>query len=726
MDARPQENSAYPQTPAALGAAVKNAARDENWDAVISLACEAIDQFGPDAPSVVFSALRKAVRAESNVVNVLPALERAWAANPVDEVVVEALVEATLLHGPRDGAGIWQQVEAARAHSPNSAMMLDQARTTALQSLMDRAKHASDQRQWAQAALLWQRLVDATEGTLPPDSLAAWRRARKKMLDATVREAATATKSKDWAAAALLWARAIRDYGDEAPPQAATELERARNKLLDANVREAAAATKSKDWAAAVRLWARAIRGYGDEVPPRVAAELERARSRLSSGRVALANASSLAERWIDAVEQWRAVIDDLGTEAPAQAYVSLSRAYRHSGNPEDAIRIVEGGLELHEGDRGLLKERAIIATKAGDWPLSFRYWASLSGVLDQTENSQLAKRKAAAAFLAMATANVDQSADDRARLRELGLEEVMVLAVDGIMALRASDFDKARVIWDRYWHLSGNDYDDRTPFTMDGFQQHKGDDRFPVAERNPFERRHTPPGRFCVYTAMFGSYDEIRPPLYKPAGVDFICFSDKPISAPGWTLKVVERPYRHPGLSNRRLKILPYDYVGDYRYSLYVDANVQLLSDMSLLRAHWLDGKPFVGWRHSVRSDVYDELETILIKNKHPPESIIDQYAFFCDEGLPKHVGLIEASVLWRDHEDPQVQDLMRRWWAHLERFGYRDQPGLAYVLWQKQFRVEVLPAEAGNLRHNPYFHRHAHRMTPFEVERDPGGSWR
>ena len=488
---------------------------------------------------------------------------------------------------------------------------------------------------------------------------------------------------------------------------------------MGARVREAAAAGKAKDWARAVSLWDEIIRDYGTDAP-QARSERARAHERLLRTATSLATSSATAERWSDAVALWQDVFAELGSEAPPHAYVSLSRAYRRLGQLDEASEVVENGFRRYPDNRGLFKERANIATSRRDWRKAFRCWVDLANLPGASGTAQLAGRKAAAAFLALATSNpADQSAEDMALLNALGLGDETALAVDGILALRAGEFDRARDLWERYWRLAAGETDDATPFTVDGFQDVAGNVQFPVVERNAIDTPTAPPGRYCVYTAMFDAYDEIRPPLYKPPGIDFICFSDKPISAPGWTVKLVDRPHTHPGLSNRRLKIHPYDYVGDYRYSLYVDSNVQLVSDISLLVTYWLEGKPFVGWRHSARSDVYDELETILIKSKHPPRGIVDQYEFFRREGMPRNVGLVEASVLWRDHEDQDVLALMQRWWDHLQRFGYRDQPGLAYLLWRDDSGIAVLPAEAGNLRANGYFVRHLHRMSPFEVDR-------
>ena len=199
---------------------------------------------------------------------------------------------------------------------------------------------------------------------------------------------------------------------------------------------------------------------------------------------------------------------------------------------------------------------------------------------------------------------------------------------------------------------------------------------------------------RFCVYTALFGDYDELRAPLYMPPGVDFICFSDRERNASGWDVRIIDLPFDDPFTKNRALKIRPHEYLKDYDCSLYIDANLAFLADPLLAYQTWLKGTPFAAWRHPTHACIYEELELILEALRHEPDAIVDQYEFLRAQAVPARTGLIEASFLWRDHRDGAVRCLMEQWWEHFLSFkSRRDQPPLAYLMWKTGTRPAQLP---------------------------------
>ena len=291
-------------------------------------------------------------------------------------------------------------------------------------------------------------------------------------------------------------------------------------------------------------------------------------------------------------------------------------------------------------------------------------------------------------------------------------------LAVEGIAYLRASRTREARAHWSDYWKSAlvddgfANEADLSVPL---GRVANHG---FPITRRNDDFRYGVIGPSFCVYTALFGEYDSLPTPLYRPPGIDFICFSDRPRAVSGWDVRIIEPGMNHPSLKNRRLKILPHEYLSAYEYSLYVDANTLFLGDPVLLYHHGLQGKRFVAWRHPNRSDIYKECEAILVGLKHEPEPIVAEYDYFRNEGVPRDTGMLEASFLWRSHRDPEVRELLERWWAHVVRFGGRDQPGLAYWTWKSDTRPEVMPEHLGTVRANDFVARRPHDMTMIQVE--------
>ena len=287
--------------------------------------------------------------------------------------------------------------------------------------------------------------------------------------------------------------------------------------------------------------------------------------------------------------------------------------------------------------------------------------------------------------------------------------------ALKGICMLRLGNFANARQVWKEYWDKGMSD-----PF----FRRLPGRHSTIVRQREP--NRHQfetlsitaqadqpAAGRFCVYTALFGDYDVLRSPLYKPDNVDFICFSDKPRVAPGWDVRIVEPEFDDPAKCNRKLKILPHRHLPDFDHSIYIDANVILTGNMNWLRSNWLADETFAAWRHPDRDDVYLECEAVLAGFRRPPDGIIDQYEAFKAAHLPANSGLIEACFLWRSHEDTSVRALMDDWWGHVDHHGARDQPGLGFLMWKTGTRPRVFPLSQGNSRSNSYTQKLPHLET-------------
>ena len=435
-----------------------------------------------------------------------------------------------------------------------------------------------------------------------------------------------------------------------------------------------------------------------------------RAAPGMTNGMLAATQASE-AEDWARAESLWQALLDEHRKLALPSVYRHLVRACRHRGKLTKAEKIVRQGLRRYPKHAGLNVDLAEIAIAEKDWPQAAQCADTLFELFEESPEfvkdryilvafeSLLGNREYARSFAALETVKQRRRASKP------------LLAVEGFAYLRASRMEEARRHWDEYWQKANADSDFAAerhatrPFLDPQNQAH-----FPALAPTSDAARNE---RICVYTALFGDYDELRPPAYKPPGVDFICFSDKPLVAPGWEIRLIDLPDSSPAMKNRRLKILPYEILSEYDCSLYLDSNLVLLGDFSRLYSLWLRGQPFVAWRHPQRCSVFDELYVLLASSRVDPSKIIDQYVFFSEQGVPDYVPMIEASFLWRDHRDPQVRMLMERLWGHLTSFqSWRDQPGLAYLMWKTAILPAALPDRLGTSRDNEYARKFAHKM--------------
>ena len=299
--------------------------------------------------------------------------------------------------------------------------------------------------------------------------------------------------------------------------------------------------------------------------------------------------------------------------------------------------------------------------------------------------------------------------------------ESKLLLEIEGMAYLRSSRTEAAHLHWTRSWQKARHDQvfaRQRAPAlaSYDALSKNF----FTTLSRSDEFIPHRADGRFCVYTALFGEYDDLRSPAYVPPGLKFICFSDRARDVPGWEVRIVDPELDSPAMNSRKPKILPYDYLEGYDCSLYIDANIVFLADPLVAYHRWLKDKSFVAWRHPDRSGVYEEIEAILTSLRHAPSALIDQHKFFGDHAVPEHTGLIEACFLWRDHRDGAVRELMEQWWELLARFGsHRDQPALGYLMWKTGIRPALLPDYLGTSRDNEFVRKLPHKQTVLKLER-------
>ena len=80
---------------------------------------------------------------------------------------------------------------------------------------------------------------------------------------------------------------------------------------------------------------------------------------------------------------------------------------------------------------------------------------------------------------------------------------------------------------------------------------------------------------RKVIYTTIFGGYDNLVEPQYKPEGWDFICFTDTDLKSDTW--KIIKKPlvYTDNTRTAKRFKVLPHEYLSEYDYIIFIDYNL-------------------------------------------------------------------------------------------------------------------------------------------------------
>ncbi|KAK6149917.1 hypothetical protein DH2020_017442 [Rehmannia glutinosa] len=209
--------------------------------------------------------------------------------------------------------------------------------------------------------------------------------------------------------------------------------------------------------------------------------------------------------------------------------------------------------------------------------------------------------------------------------------------------------------------------------------------------------------GGVVVASAIFGAFDLIRQPKniseYAKRNVCFHMFvddeteaflrtsselgSDKKVGL--WRIIVVRNlPYLDPRRNGKVPKLLLHRLFPNARYSLWVDAKLELVVDpiQILERFLWRKNASFAISRHYKRFDVFEEAEANKAAGKYENASIDFQIEFYKKEGLtPYSVAKLpitsdvpEGCVIVREHI-PISNLFTCLWFNEVDRFTSRDQ---------------------------------------------------
>ena len=222
---------------------------------------------------------------------------------------------------------------------------------------------------------------------------------------------------------------------------------------------------------------------------------------------------------------------------------------------------------------------------------------------------------------------------------------------------------------------------------------------------------------KIAVYTSIFGGYDNLIDDQFQMEGADFICFTDRDIESKTWKIVKSTPIYNDPNRNAKKYKILPHRYLKDYDWSIWIDGNIKVISDIRPM----CDGDPYKVYDHmqvfDKRDCIYDEAQAILnfgkinsertpergIKNwKDNPQLIVEQMNRYMVEGYPKNNGLATNPIIIRNHNNSDVIKNMEDWWVEIKYNSKRDQLSFNYIAWKNKFNFLYLQ---GDSRNNEYF---------------------
>ena len=203
---------------------------------------------------------------------------------------------------------------------------------------------------------------------------------------------------------------------------------------------------------------------------------------------------------------------------------------------------------------------------------------------------------------------------------------------------------------------------------------------------------------RKVIYTCLTGGYDRLEQPAAVAPDWDYVCFTDTEGQDGVWQLRKIPFESPDPVVRSRYPKILPHKALPEYKYSVYMDANLRIVDAEFYRIADRLitDEIPFAQVEHPDRDCVYEELKYCYLKDKVDTRTAFRLYRKWTGEGLDE------------------------TWWKGFSSGIPRDQLCLEPIFLRHNIHPALLLGKGLNARNVPYLKYTLH--PPTGKENTPG----
>lgn len=231
---------------------------------------------------------------------------------------------------------------------------------------------------------------------------------------------------------------------------------------------------------------------------------------------------------------------------------------------------------------------------------------------------------------------------------------------------------------------------------------------------------------RIVIYTALIGdNYDDIIQPKSICDFADYICFVKKGAKKESyigvWKIEEIDYNIDDNGRLSRYPKLLPHKtIISNYKYSLYIDANITIKDVYVYNRILALisEGKPLALVNHPYRDCPYQELYVCIAGCKGSWKDLFRQYIYLKYCRIPRHSGLYEANVIFREHNNPDIIKMGELWWHTFMKYSRRDQLSLITTLKITGIHVDYFLEKQYSARNHPAFDITSHKPQKYNFQ--------
>lgn len=223
----------------------------------------------------------------------------------------------------------------------------------------------------------------------------------------------------------------------------------------------------------------------------------------------------------------------------------------------------------------------------------------------------------------------------------------------------------------------------------------------------------------FVIYTVLTGNYEDILQPQVVDNRFDYVLFSNDSLKDLGiWSVRSI--PDVIPG-DNKRLsrypKTHPESLLSEYKASLYVDANIQILDSWVYNRFIELYnmGIDYAGIKLVLtgRDCIYEHTFDMCLRRLEYASIAVKQCHAMFKAGFPRHYGINENNVIFRIHSD-LMKDVDEEWWHWITTFSSRDQFSYMFCLWKHNIAIHYFLPHGEDARNGTHFRLLNHDGCP------------
>lgn len=204
-----------------------------------------------------------------------------------------------------------------------------------------------------------------------------------------------------------------------------------------------------------------------------------------------------------------------------------------------------------------------------------------------------------------------------------------------------------------------------------------------------------------AVYTSLIGGIDDLSEEQ-NTEGANFIAYTDKESNT--WKVLPPYDKFADDRRNSRIQKIMPHKFM-DVEYSIYMDANFELLVPPQQLIDEFLKDKDIAVFKHQGRDDIYQERDAIIHYRKDDPKILFEQTLEYAKRGIADHSGLSACGIIIRRHTK-RINELNEAWWAEYCRYSKRDQMSFPVV-----FPRDEIHEIKESMYDHPYFKYRMHK---------------